>query len=127
MYLSVVITGPICLFNRGNIIAWQGECLRVLVHMFVRLEDAYGTVASAEDWRDAIGLCVIRELVQQLSVYLLIRTTPTEVSESRGSRGPPQARDRERTEDMCQTYCITLALACVSTRCSEGCVLCVSV
>lgn len=65
----------------------------VLMHMFVRLEDAYGTVARAEDWRDAIGLCVIRELVQQLSVYLLIRTTLAEESESRGNRGPPQARD----------------------------------
>lgn len=43
MCLSVVITGPICLFNRGNIIAWQSAA--VLMCVFVRLEDAYGTVA----------------------------------------------------------------------------------
>lgn len=40
MYLSVVITGPICLFNRGSIIA----CVRMCV--FVRPGDAYGTVAA---------------------------------------------------------------------------------
>lgn len=39
MYLSVVITGPICLFNGGNIIAVQSACVLV----FVR--DACDTVA----------------------------------------------------------------------------------
>lgn len=43
MYLSVVITGPIYLFNSGNIIASQSAC--VLMCVFVRPGDAYGTVA----------------------------------------------------------------------------------
>lgn len=45
--------------------------------------------------------------------------------EEAGDHHRPE-REREKIEDMCQTYCIALALACVSTQCSEGCVLCVS-
>lgn len=71
MCLSVLITGPICLFNRGNIIASLSVCVCVC---FLRLEDAYGTVAVQRGWRDATELHGIR-VVLQLSVYLLIRST----------------------------------------------------
>lgn len=53
MYLSVVITGPICLFNRANIRALQSVCVCVC--------DAYS--CSAEGWRDATELRGVKAAV----------------------------------------------------------------
>lgn len=74
MYLSMVITGPICLLNGGNIIAWWRACVCV-IERFLWLLYTY------KNWKDAIILHGSRAVGAAVSVYLFIRRSTTKPRE----------------------------------------------
>lgn len=110
MCLSVVITGPICLFNGGNIIA-------SLQSVF------YGTrglhmLQLHCDWRDATDLHGIRAALQPKCLFTHTfnsdRVSRVKAEEAGGP--PPSRAERGRGPGM---ICVRLAPARVSTqRCS---------
>lgn len=96
----MVITGPICLFNRGNIIA-------SLHSVFDGTGGLHVTIALQKGVAGGMPpICMELERRCSLSVYLLLHSTQSEWREwkQRKRGGPPLSRAEQKAgDDMCQT------------------------
>lgn len=115
MCLSVVITGPICLFNGGNVVASLHSVFYGTrgLHM-LQLRCTRGC------WRDATDLHGIRAALQPKCLFTLTfnseRVRRVKAEEAGGGGPPPSKAEPSRGPGM---ICVRLAQASVSTqRCS---------